>query len=137
MNYDFSITVPANTPKISPYMQRLKLTYGVITRIIITIPHGHTGLANLQLLHHESQMYPLNSGSAYHGSGVSIAFDERQALFVTPFEFKARAWNTDDTYDHEFIVNITMMYPEDIGWTYARERREAEAQAMLGRELEV
>lgn len=137
MNYDYSINIPANRPKINPYTQKLKLTYGVITRVIIIIPHGHTGLAHLQLLYHEFQMYPLNPGAAYHGSGVPIGFDERQAIFVTPFEFKARGWNTDDTYDHEFIVNITMMRPEDVGWNYERVSEEEESQAMLGRELEV
>jgi hypothetical protein len=137
MNYDFSITVPASTSKINQYTQKCKLTYGVITRIIFTLPPGHQGLAHLQLLYHEFQLYPLNPAGDYHGAGVSIGFDERQALFVTPFELKARGWNTDETYAHEFIVNITMMRPEDVGWTDERVSAEAEAQAMLGRELEV
>ena len=137
MNYDFSIKVPADTLEINPYTQKLRLTYGVITRVIITIPPGHKGLAYLQMLYHEFQMYPLNPGGAYHGAGVTIAFDERQALFVTPFEFKARAWNTDDTHEHEFIVNITMMRPEDVGWNYERVKDEQDTQELLGRELEV
>lgn len=137
MNYDFSIVIPANTPQISPHTERLRLTYGVITKIIITIPPGHMGLANLQLLYHEFQMYPLNPGAAYHGARVQIVFEERQAIFVTPYEFKARGWNTDDTNEHEFIANITMMSPADVGWTEERVRMEAEALEMLGRELEV
>ena len=137
MNYDFSIIVPANTAKVNPHTQKLKLTYGVITKVLILVPEGHRGLGQLQILYHEFQMYPLNPGSAYHGSGVQIAFDERQAIFVTPFEFKARAWNTDETYEHEFIVNITMMQPEDVGWNYERVKEEEKTQELLGRELEV
>ena len=137
MNYDFSIMVPAGTVKINPHTQKLKLTYGVITRVMILIPQGHRGLAHLQLLYHEFQMYPLNPGGDYHGSGVPVGFDERQVIFVTPFEFKARGWNLDDTYEHEFIVNITMMRPEDVGWNNERVKEEEHTQELLGREIEV
>jgi len=137
MNYDFSITVPANTAKINPKTEIWKITYGVITRVIITIPPGHQGLGHLQLLYHEFQIYPLNPGGDYHGGGLPLAFDERQPIFVTPYALKARAWNEDETYEHEFIVNLTVLYPEDIGWRWERVTAETKAQEMLGHEIEV
>ncbi len=114
MHYFFPITVLKNTLQSAPYYERLRLTYGVITSFFLYIPRGHVGLTGLQILYHERQLYPLNTGGYYTGNETTIPFIEYQPITVNPYELKARAWNTDDTYDHTFYLGLSVLRPEEM-----------------------
>lgn len=115
MHYFFKVSVPANTTELTPYIERLPLTHGVITDVFIYIPRGHVGLAGLKLLYHDHQLYPLNPGGAYRGNETTIAFGEYQPITVDPFELKAVASNDDETFEHSFYVGLAMQRPEEMG----------------------
>ena len=114
MHFFYPVTAPHATTQLIPYTEVLKLSYGVITDVFIYIPRGHIGLASLQLLYHEHQLYPLNPGGVYKGNETTIAFKEYQPITVNPFELKARVWNTDDTIDHTFYIGLAMQRPEEM-----------------------
>jgi len=115
MHFFFEVSVPYDTTEAIPYTERLILTRGVITNVLIYIPRGHVGLAHLQLLYHEHQLYPLNVGGSYRGNETTIGFTEYQPVTVSPYELKARAWNLDDTFDHSFLIGLAMQRPEEMG----------------------
>jgi len=115
MHFFFEISIPKNKTEILPHTEILKLSSGVITHVTIYIPRGHAGLAHLQLLYHEHQLYPLNPGGSYRGNETTIDFAEYQPIIVSPYELKARAWNDDDTYAHSFLVGIAVQRPEEMG----------------------
>jgi len=115
MHFFFEVVVPRGTVEESPYEETLRLTSGVITSVLVYIPRGHVGLAHLQLLYHEHQLYPLNTGGSYRGNETTIGFTEYQPVTVSPYELKARAWNLDDTFDHAFLVGLAMQRPEEMG----------------------
>jgi hypothetical protein len=115
MNFIYSFTIPASTSASSPYEQNLKLSYGVITNVQIVLPVGHQAKAHLVMLFHGFQIYPLSRGNDYHGDDVSFQFDDRFFINSAPYEIKARGWNTDTDYNHEFIISIAMLLPEQLG----------------------
>jgi len=115
MYFFFEVTVPYDTKEKTPYEEVLRLTYGVITSVLIYIPRGHVGLAHLQILYHEHQLYPLNAGGSYRGNETTIGFTEYQPVTVSPYELKARAWNLDDTFAHSFLIGVALQRPEEMG----------------------
>lgn len=115
MHFNFSFIIPANTPSIAPVTQILPIAYGVITKVDIGIPAGHAATAHLQVLLHEFQIYPLNRDGDYHGDNAVISFNDRQENYEAPYELKARGWNTDPTYSHEFVIGIEIMLPNQLG----------------------
>jgi len=115
MNFVYAVIVPKNTPKSAPFIQYLRLSWGVITHVQIVIPSGHWGLAHLTMLIHEFQLYPLSRGEDYHGDDVVIPFADRFFIETQPFELKVVAWNTDTEEDHEFLLSFEMMLPDQLG----------------------
>jgi len=115
MHYFFEVPIPAGREESAPYVKNLKLSYGVITGMLVIIPPGHAGTAHLQLLHHDFQIYPLSRGENYHGDDVPIPWADRYELFTSPYELKAQGWNTDIVNPHAFQVAVEVLRPEQIG----------------------
>ena len=115
MNFNYELEIPANTSESSPEKLMMNLTFGILTKCYIIIPTGHAGLAHLKIMYHESQLYPLPPSTEYHGDGNEISFEDRQPIFINPYELKAIGWNTDDTYPHSFLMNFTITLPETLG----------------------
>lgn len=115
MNYNFDLEIDEDTDEDDPEELVMKMTYGVITKVIVVIPPGHDNLTGLRIFYHESQLYPLNRAGYYHGDHLHIEFDEYQPLIVEPFELKAKGWNADEKLPHTFIMNFTVLRPEEIG----------------------
>lgn len=115
MHFFFEVSVPKNTTQAAPHTEILRLSSGVITHVTIYIPRGHVGLAHLQILYHEHQLYPLNPGGSYRGNETTIDFVEYQPITVSPSELKTRCWNLDDTFAHTFLVGIAVQRPEEMG----------------------
>lgn len=115
MNFFYDFEIPAGRAEKDAYTEVLPLSYGVITKVQIIIPPGHAALAHLQLLYHESQLYPLNRGGNYKGNKAVIDFDEYQPILVAPYELKARGWNEDTKNVHSFLCSFTVLLPEEMG----------------------
>ncbi|GAH39242.1 unnamed protein product [marine sediment metagenome] len=115
MNYNFELEIPEMNEEVGRNELEMPVTYGVITKVIIVVPPGHDNLTGLRIFYHESQLYPLNRAGYYHGDSLHIEFDEYQPLIVEPFELKAKGWNADEKLSHTFIMNFTVLRPEEIG----------------------
>ncbi len=115
MNFVYAFTVPAGTLATSPFRQALKLSYGVITHVQIVIPSGHAGKAHLTLFNGGFQLYPMSRGQTYHGDDVDFNFDDRLKLGAVPYELTAVGWNTDADHDHEFLILVNMLLPDQLG----------------------
>jgi len=115
MNFNYELEIPANTAESSPEKLMMNLTFGILTKVYVIVPTGHAGLAHLKIMYHESQLYPLPPSTEYHGDGNEISFEDRQPIFINPYELKAIGWNTDDTYAHSFLMNFTITLPETLG----------------------
>jgi hypothetical protein len=114
MFYDFSITVPANTPQSAPVEQTLELTAGVIQRVSIQFPTGTYALVHVQLLYHEYQVWPTNPDGSFNADGYPLEWDEAFSLDSAPYEIKAVMWSLADTYDYDINVRFEVERIEDI-----------------------
>lgn len=113
MYYDFSFTIPANTPQASPHIEDIKLTRGVIHRVEIGFPRGCAGLAHLQIKRSVHQVWPTNPQGSFKTDGYTIAFNEFHKFFSEPYTLTLVGWNLDDTYPHTLEVRIGIL-PEKV-----------------------
>lgn len=107
MLYVFKIDVPANTTQASPYVVTKQLIAGEIVRVVFQIPAGHQGLAHLQVLDRETQIYPVNNQGDIAGDDIEVSFTDKYQL-DNPAKVKFVAWNTDTLHQHSFFVWINL-----------------------------
>ena len=115
MNYNYLFEIDKNTLESTPKEEVHKLTYGIIIKVIIHVLSGHAGLTRLKILYHEHQIYPLNSDSYYTGDGLKISFEDYQLITVEPYELKFVGVNEDTDNNHSFLLNFTVLLPEEMG----------------------
>jgi hypothetical protein len=108
MIFVHQITTPANTAKDSPLRTTMPIVLGTITRVLIFLPPGLSGLAHLKILWGLYQLFPSNEQGDFAGAGELIEWDEQITIDTPPDELVAVTWNEDDTYDHTIIVHIVM-----------------------------
>ena len=111
MYYDIPVTIPANTPELSPIEVEVKLTHGVIHRVEVEFPAGCAGLAHLQILRYDHQIYPTNPEGSFNTDDYIVPIDDYFELIEAPYTLKLRGWNLDDTYEHTITVRIGI-YPD-------------------------
>jgi len=109
MEFEAEFTIPANTAQTSPAYQVMKVSRGVITRVMVRPRPGHAALAHLQIRYHEHQLYPTNPDGDFHGDQHIIEWDEYKELTAAPFDLRLVGWNTDDTYEHTFDVGVAIL----------------------------
>jgi len=109
MFYDFSLTIPANTPQSSPQRQRIKLTQGVIHKVEIQFPSGCAGLVHVLIRDLEQQVWPTNRDGSFASDNYVISFIEFYELKEPPYEFELEGWNEDDTFDHTITFRFGVL----------------------------
>lgn len=109
MFFAWDITIAANTAEASPITQLLKLTKGVLTKVVVKFPAGCHGLAKVRLYRYESQLFPLNPGEWITGDDESVPAETYYELEEVPVQLKFVGVNEDDTYPHTVTVRITIL----------------------------
>jgi len=109
MLYTVELPIPANTDKLNPVRQTIKVWRGVINRIRITFPTGCVGLAHIRILHGGHQIAPVNEGSWFSGDGGGPDYQEFIPLQKEINELTIEGYNEDDTYPHKPIVEISVL----------------------------
>ncbi|RLC86240.1 MAG: hypothetical protein DRJ03_09350 [Chloroflexi bacterium] len=113
-DYNFTITIPANTPRDDPQKVELELTRGIIAGGQIYFPAGCHGLAHVVICDGNGQLYPSNADETFHGEDGAIPLVGRYLLDSAPYKLYAKAWNLDDTYDHTVQLTINVLSPEEV-----------------------
>ena len=104
--YTLDLTIPANTPEISPIEKELEIKEGVITRISVLIPGGHLALAGFRLLYGIEPIFPAQEAAWIKGNDESFVIDEWWDLVEEPCRLRVQGYNTDETFDHTFYIRI-------------------------------
>ena len=118
MYYDFSFTVPKDTPAKKPEELEVKLTHGIIHRVEIGFPSGCAGLVHLCIKRGIHQVWPLNSEGDFNSDDYTIAFNEFYELFSAPYLLTLHGWNLDDAFPHTLeirfgILPVDVLQPEE------------------------
>lgn len=104
-----TVTVPKNTSSSAYISDTLAIQFGVIHRIHITIPAGHAGLTGIRLLQGLHQIAPVSGSEWFVGDDTRLDYDEFIEISGTPFELGIEAFNTDDTFDHSFVIGVGVL----------------------------
>jgi len=113
-DYNFTITVPANTSKDNPVKVEATLTKGVLAGGQIFFPPGCHGLCHVTINDVNGQLYPANAEDNFHGDTFPVELLGRYKLDTAPFKLYIHAWNEDDTYQHTPQVALHVLTEEEM-----------------------
>ena len=111
MIYTFDIDTPANTLEADPLFTRLELELGIISQLGIGFPEGAAGLTNVTIWRDGRQVWPSNGQGSFSWDDRFFTWPEAYDLTEAPFEFTARTWNVDDTWDHRITIQFAILQP--------------------------
>lgn len=107
-------SVPVNTTEANAQETRLLLTSGTIVEWDVGAPDEAANLLKLQVFYHGSQILPFNPGKNIYPSAVKAPKKDNYPLDVQPYELVFKAWNEDDSYPHEYWVDVTLLREEEL-----------------------
>jgi hypothetical protein len=81
----------------------------VITQWSILIPPGHASLAHLVIYRGAHPVAPSVEGMDIHGDSMLLQWTDHYEFSSAPYELKLIGWNTDDTYEHTFVVYVIVL----------------------------
>ncbi len=128
MFYEFSLTIPADTPESEPVSVDAALVAGTIEHVEVQFWAGHRGNVHVRILEQEHQVWPTNVGDWLTSEAYTISFDEHYVLVDRPYTLLIEGWNEDTDYDHQIIVRFSVSVGR---WTIA------DLASMLGGPVEV
>ena len=99
------ITVTPGTTKTSPVEKEMKLSLGIIERVIIFFPPGCLGYVKATLVHYEHQFLPEDPEAYIAGDDYVFDLPMNKEIKDHP-SVKVVAWNTAITYDHTITVGV-------------------------------
>ena len=118
MFYDFSFTIPANTPEVSPLLQDVKLTHGIIHRVEISFPAGPRHMVHLAIRRGLNQLWPTNPDGSFNADNYTIIINEYYPLQTEPYILTLVGWSPGTTYNHTIqgrfgILPAEVLMPEE------------------------
>ena len=109
MLYKIRDNVQPNTTEQTAQEKTLKISRGIITQWIIFFPEEAADLLHLKILYHDHQLVPYNRDEDLYGGGIVFNIPEYYEIFEKPYELVCKAWNTDDTNEHEYVVHVNII----------------------------
>lgn len=110
-DYVFDITVPAATPRNTPYSERVLLDKGTITNVVIGFPSGCARQVKLVLYQHSRQIMPSRQDMAYAYDSYVFNRDVTIELADPPYSIEVQAWSPDAVYDHTLLLAFSLQLP--------------------------
>lgn len=111
MDYDHTLTIPANTAEADAIEEILECCHGTVRAVFILVPPGHAGLAHLQIYRQTHQVWPTTIGQSFVGDDTIYHFEDNFPIHEAPYQVTLRGWNDDDTHEHSFYVKLIMPPP--------------------------
>ena len=109
MFFDFALTVPVNTPELTPYEVELPLAHGIIHHVEVGFPPGPKRTTFCQLHRGLHQVWPNNIGGAFGWDNFTLVWGDWYEMEDYPYMLTARLWNTSTLYDHLVVVRIGIL----------------------------
>lgn len=113
MLYESSITIPKETPATAPTVETLKVSAGVVTKVMVRPRPGHSAVAHLVIRYGGHQVWPSTENMEIHGDTFPIDWEEQHQLDQPPFELTIVGWNDSTLYEHVFDIYVAML-PFDV-----------------------
>jgi len=115
--YQYTFTIPENTSKDSPLEHKILIKDPIIFLTSVTIPPGHVGLTGLQITYGLEMISPTRTKKIVgEEEKVLEEWIAGDAEIVTDYPYyelpelpcwvTLRGYNTDEYFEHKFIVRI-------------------------------
>ena len=106
--YAYSLTIPAATPSSSPLEQRVKISAGVLSRILVTFPPGCVNLVHVVVYYQAHQVEPWNRDGDLHSDDYTFDLGCQHQVLEPDTELTLRGWSDDDTWPHtiDFVFDV-------------------------------
>jgi len=102
--YFVKLTTPANTLIASETFESVVITPGILERVIILIPAGHSGLTFTRILYNGRQIIPNTFADYMQGGNIKLEFDINLEVKDHPNRLAVSGFNLDDTFEHSTYV---------------------------------
>lgn len=102
----FDVTVTAGTAKASAATTDVSFADGLVQRIELDVPPGHTGHTGIQILGAKGQLIPFTFGTFLVADDHDFGWDLVGVIDTGSFQVKA--YNTD-IYDHTFYLRFSVL----------------------------
>ncbi len=112
MWYEAELAIPAGTPENAPVEVRVRVTYGVIHRVVVEAAPGCHRMAAIRIYHQEHQVYPTNPEEDIALDSVPRDFEDRYLMDSAPYDLVIRGYAPSATYAHSYRVGIGIMPPD-------------------------
>jgi len=112
-DYNFTLTIPADTQKDDPVIVVMNLMKGVIASGILQFPAGCHGFVHVIIADSKQQLYPANADETYHGDDTNIPLIGKHALDKAPYKLLIKGWSPDTDYDHMIQVSLSVLSEEE------------------------
>jgi len=110
MSYAWDITVPANTLESSPKTQKLRITFGVLTKVEVKFPSGCHGVVKVRLTRGGiRRVAPLNPDEWVTGDDESVTWHTYIDLEDYPRDLDFTACSPGTLYEHRVTVRLELL----------------------------
>ena len=103
------LSIPPNTPMLTPVKAQLSVLKGTITQWLIYSDPEAADLLHFKCSYHGSQLIPFRGGEWVEGFLQPITLTENIELSSPPFVIDVEGYNEDDTFRHEFYMHINIV----------------------------
>lgn len=107
--YSQIFTVPKNTPTTAPYTESFSIVTGILNQVGVIVAPGHAGLTGCAIDKGLHQIAPVSGSEWFSGDDSVFSYPEYIEISSDDTELTLRGYNNDDTYDHAFIVSISIL----------------------------
>jgi len=107
MYFQYTMTIPKNTPVSAPANFRLSMANGVLNKVEVEIPQGAAGLAGVQVWDRGRIIIPFNNPNEWlTGNDRLFQIDNFNYLHTLPWALTLTGFNLDDTYSHNIVFGF-------------------------------
>ena len=109
MFYEFTLTIPANTPATAPVESEVVLDHGRIVAVEVQFPRGCVGLVHVTINRELHQLWPSNPDGNIAGEDARISWSEDHPFLEVPYTLQLWGWNLDDTFPHTITFRLNLL----------------------------
>ena len=109
MQYSKALKVTSGTTESDYDSVKLRVTPLVLSRIRVYFPAGCNGLVHVSFWQGGHRFAPILPGGWFRGNDGAIDVDEYFELWKGTRNIEIRAYNEDEIYDHEVLINLTIL----------------------------
>lgn len=113
IDFQYDITIPANTLESEPYVQDIKLTKGELVKVVLIFQLGCAYMVHVALSQADRQVMPIIEGMSYALDGYTLVRDTAIQLIDHPYELRFKGWSEGTTYEHTIGIIATVKTEKD------------------------